>query len=136
MARPRSGAERRRHALALLESESDVWVATADAGGRVCQIPLSFAWDGTVLVLSTPTASATGRNLAAGGRARIALGATRDVVLIEGTVAAYSAAEVPAVYADGDRYGYYAVTPVKVRAWREENELEGRTLMRGGAWLC
>jgi hypothetical protein len=106
-------------------------------------------WDGTVLVLSTPTANATGRNLAAGGQARIALGATRDVVLIEGTARAYCTAEVPAAYADrfaakakwdprgedGDRYGYYAVTPVKVQAWREENELKGRTLMRDGAWL-
>ena len=149
MAQPRSGAERKQHALALLESETDVWVATARAGGQVCQIPLSFVWDGAVLVLSTPTASATGRNLAAGGRPRIALGGTRDVVLIEGTAQAYSAAEVPAAYADafaakvkwdprgedGDRYGYYTLTPVKVQAWREENELRGRTLMRDGAWL-
>lgn len=149
MAQPRSGAERKQHALALLGSEPDVWVATADAGGRVCQIPLSFAWDGAVLVLSTPGASPTGRNLAAGGRVRIALGATRDVVLIEGTARAYGAAEVPAALADafaakaqwdprgeeGNRYGYFTVTPVKVQAWREENELKGRTLMRDGAWL-
>jgi hypothetical protein len=149
MAQPRSGAERRRHVLELLESEMDAWVATADAGGRVCQIPLSFRWDGEVLVLSTPTASATGRNLAAGGQVRIALGTTRDVVLIEGSVRVYTAAEVPAAYAEGfaakvkwdprgeggGRYGYYLVSPVKVQSWREENELRGRTLMREGAWL-
>jgi len=25
--------------------------------------------------------------------------------------------------------------PEQIQAWREENELAGRTLMRGGAWL-
>ena len=145
----RGGAERKQHVFELLGSEHDVWVATADAEGRVCQIPLSFAWDGSVLVLSTPTASATGRNLAASGRARIALGSTRDVVLIEGAVRAYAGREVPSGYAeafaaklewdprgeDGERYGFFTVTPVTVRAWREENELKGRTLMRDGGWL-
>jgi DNA-directed RNA polymerase specialized sigma24 family protein len=28
-----------------------------------------------------------------------------------------------------------AVQDTLVQAWREENELAGRTLMRGGAWL-
>jgi hypothetical protein len=91
----------------------------------------------------------TGRNLAGGGRVRIALGGTRDVVLIEGRVAAYPAESVPAGYAEafaaklvwdpreepGGGYGYYVVTPVRVQAWREANELKGRTLMREGVWL-
>lgn len=149
VAAARSGPERKRHALELLESEQDVWVASADAQGGVCQIPLSFVWDGSVLVLSTPLESPTGRNLAGNGRVRIGLGGTRDVVAIEGTAVAYPAQEVPPGFADAfaaklvwdprkeprGGYGFYVVTPVRVQAWREENELKGRTLMREGAWL-
>ena len=32
-------------------------------------------------------------------------------------------------------YAFFQVTPVRIQAWREENELKGRTLMREGAWL-
>lgn len=151
VAPPRSGPERKAHVLELLESERDAWVATADAQGEVCQIPLSFAWDGEVLILSTPSGSVTGRNLAASGRVRLALGGTRDVVLIEGAVRTYPGGEVPDAHGDafaakhvwdprkdtssaGD-YAFFVVTPVRLQSWREENELKGRTLLRDGAWL-
>ena len=150
VAPPRSAAERKAHVLELLEAERDAWVATADAVGEVCQIPLSFAWDGAALVLSTTPESVTGRNLASTGRVRIALGGTRDVVLIEGSVVTHSGAQVPAGPADlfaakhvwdprkdsGGRYAYFIVTPVKIQSWREENELKGRTLLRDGQWLA
>jgi len=147
---PRSAAERKAHVLELLESEPDAWIATASAQGEVCQIPLSFAWTGTVLVLSTSAESVTGRNLASTGRVRIALGGTRDVVLIEGSVrSTHSGEEVPDEFADpfaakshwdprkdtSGHYAYFVVSPVKVQSWREENELKGRTLMREGEWL-
>ena len=146
---PRSALERKQHVLELLAAERDAWVATADARGEVCQIPLSFSWDGAVLTLSTPAGSVTGRNLTASGRVRIALGGTRDVVLVEGTVRTYSRTEVPAALADAfaarhvwdpradssAEYAYYVVSPVKVQSWREANELRGRTLMRDGRWL-
>jgi hypothetical protein len=32
-------------------------------------------------------------------------------------------------------YAFFEVAPVRIQAWREENELKGRTLMREGAWL-
>ena len=146
---PRSAAERKEHVLELLESEEDAWVATASPQAEVTQIPLSFAWTGSVLILSTPAESPTGRNLAGSAAVRIALGATRDVVLIEGRVRAYGAARVPAELADlfaakihwdpreetGREYAFFEVEPVKVQSWREENELKGRTLMREGQWL-
>jgi hypothetical protein len=146
---PRSAEERKEHVLELLTTEADAWVATADAHGEVCQIPLSFLWDGAALTFSTLAGSVTGRNLADTGRVRIALGGTRDVVLIEGAVRAYfSRAEVPATLADAfagkhdwdprtdsdGEYAYYVVSPVKIQSWREANELKGRTLMRDGAW--
>lgn len=148
---PRSAAERKEHVLELLESEADVWVATAGAGGEPLLIPLSFAWTGTALVLSTPAGSPTGRNLAANGKARIALGGTRDVVLIQAAVRTYSGTEVPDELADpfaakhtwdprkdssaSGAYAFFEATPVRIQSWREENELKGRTLMRAGAWL-
>jgi hypothetical protein len=147
----RSGPERKAHALELLAQEEDVWVATADAHGTVCQIPLSFAWNGSALILATTSGSVTGRNLAETGQVRIALGGTRDVVLIEGTVRTYPAGEVPDEHGDAfaaklvwdprkdssstGGYAFFVVTPVRVQSWREENELKGRTLMRDGAWL-
>ena len=30
---------------------------------------------------------------------------------------------------------FFRIVPDRIQAWREVNELTGRTLMRGGAWL-
>lgn len=32
-------------------------------------------------------------------------------------------------------YAYFRIVPDRVQAWREVNELPGRTLMRAGAWV-
>jgi hypothetical protein len=32
-------------------------------------------------------------------------------------------------------YVFLVLRPVRVQAWREANEIAGRTLMRGGTWL-
>jgi hypothetical protein len=145
---PRSPAERRRDTEHRLEHDVDLWVATASPDGLPHLVPLSFDWDGRTLLLSTPLSSPTGRNLAAGGAVRLALGHTRDVTLVEGTT------EVVAMDAlaldQGDRfaartgfdprtsgpaYRWFRVTPRRVQAWREVDELAGRELMRDGRWL-
>ncbi|MBX6766926.1 MAG: pyridoxamine 5'-phosphate oxidase family protein, partial [Actinomadura rubrobrunea] len=108
----------------------------------------SFDWDGESLPLATPTDSPTGRNLAATRVARLALGHTRDVTMIEGEV---EVLEIDALPRDrGDRfaartgfdprapatpYRWFRVVPRRIQAWREENELAGRELMRDGRWL-
>ena len=61
-------------------------MATASAAGAPYLVPLSFDWDGDALILTTPTDSPTGRNLAATRTVRLALGLTRDVVIIDGDV--------------------------------------------------
>ncbi|MEV3926277.1 hypothetical protein [Actinomadura coerulea] len=33
-------------------------------------------------------------------------------------------------------YRWFRVTPRRIQAWREENELNGRELMRDGHWLA
>lgn len=144
---PRDPATRRRDTVARLESDVDVWVATA-RGDVPHLIPLSFLWDGARLLLATPDGSVTARNLRATGRARLTLGTTRDVVVIEGTAESLPVAAVPAATADAfaartgfdprrstARMAFIWITPRRIQAWREENELPGRELMRDGAWL-
>ncbi len=141
--------QRTRDTLDRLEHDVDAWVATADgASGTPYLVPLSFLWDGTALLVATPASSPTARNLRATGRVRLGIGPTRDVVLIEGTAHPLTATEVSHELADAfaakagfdprtltSAYLYVRIEPRRVQAWREENELEGRELMRDGRWL-
>src|SRR6516165_2393143 len=82
---PRSPQRRKQDTLGRLKSDVDAWLATADAGGTGYLVPLSFLWDGTGVIVSTPRASTTGRNLSRGGRIRVGIGQLRDVTMIDGT---------------------------------------------------
>jgi Pyridoxamine 5'-phosphate oxidase len=143
----RSRSQRRSDTLAKLRSEVDLWVASADETGNAYLVPLSFYWDGSTLTIATPRASRTARNLIRAGGARVALGPTRDVVIIDGRVEVIpiggdARLEDEHAKATGfdprtltEEYVYLRITPTEIQAWREANELEGRQLMRGGAWL-
>ena len=146
---PRSRAERRRDTEQRLGRDVDIWVASASADGAPHLVPLSFDWDGEALLVATPTASPTGRNLAASGSARLALGHTRDVSMIEGDVEVLEIDALPQEH--GDRfaersgfdprslatpYRWFRITPRRIQAWREVNELPDRELMRDGRWLA
>ncbi|MEU7057183.1 pyridoxamine 5'-phosphate oxidase family protein [Streptomyces sp. NPDC046197] len=145
----RPARQRKLDTLHRLEHDVDAWVATAgDRGAAPYLVPLSFLWDGATLLVATPAASTTGRNLLATGRARIGIGPTRDVVLVEGTVVAVPPAELPEEDAEvfagktgfdprrlATPYLYFRILPQRVQAWREADELEGRELMRDGRWL-
>ena len=146
-AAPRSRAHRKQETIGRLEGDVDVWVATA-RGDIPHLIPLSFLWDGTRLLLATPDASVTARNLRATGRARLTLGTTRDVVVIEGTAESLPLAAVAPAVADAfaartafdprqsaARMAFIWIRPRRIQAWREEGELAGRELMRDGVWL-
>lgn len=148
-AAPRSREQRRQDTLARFENDVDLWVATADpASGTAHLIPLSFDWDGTTLLVATPQSSPTGRNLRATGKARLGIGTTRDVVIVDGTVDTITRPELPVEVGDAfavrtgfdprtldTTYLYFRVRPVRIQAWREVNEIEGRDLMADGAWL-
>ncbi|WP_432967594.1 pyridoxamine 5'-phosphate oxidase family protein [Dactylosporangium sp. CA-233914] len=144
----RTRAQRRRDSEARLAGDVDAWVASASPDGVPYLVPLSFDWDGEALIVATAADSPTGRNLAATRVARVGLGPTRDVSMIEGTVEVLEMDELPR--AAGDRfagrsgfdprqlsthYRWFRITPRRVQAWREENKLRGRLLMRDGAWL-
>ncbi len=146
---PRTTAQRKRDTLQRLKQGVDAWIATADsASGTPYLVPLSYLWDGQTLLIATPAASPTSRNLQATGQVRIGLGPTRDVVLIVGTAQPLDAADIPAELGDAfaaqtgfdpreltTPYRYFRITPVRIQAWREADELEGRELMQGGEWL-
>jgi len=149
MAEPRSTTERQRDTLARLGGDTDVWVATADpATGTPFLTPLSFLWDGDTILLATPATTRTGANLISAGRVRLGLGLTRDVTIIDGmvtdimstdaipaeTAAAFAAATGFDPREESGDYRYFRIRPDRVQAWREANELAGRTLMRDGAW--
>lgn len=146
---PRTRQQRMQDTLHRLEADVDAWIASADPQtGAPYLIPLSFLWDGDTLLFSTPAASPTGRNLRASGLARIGIGPTRDLVLIEGTVRTLTPEELTPQLGDAfatktgfdprtlrSPYLYFRVRPQRIQAWRESNELTGRDLMRDGQWL-
>src|SRR5205823_6609068 len=82
---PRPSERRKADTLAKLSAPAaDVWVATASAaGGRPHLVPLSLAWVGERIVLALAVDSPTARNLTATGTARLGVGPTRDVVMID-----------------------------------------------------
>jgi Pyridoxamine 5'-phosphate oxidase len=143
----RSLAQRLEDTRRRLDDDVDAWVATA-AGDTPYLAPLSFLWDGETFLVATPEAGRTGRNLAATGRARLGIGLVRDVVLVEGTVEGLAREDIPDDVgarfaaktgfdprAEATRFRYFRIRPRRIQAWREANELEGRDLMRDGAWL-
>jgi hypothetical protein len=153
-AEPRSAAVRKVNTLAKLEAiGEDVWIASASlsaAGQPVAHVvPLSLAWIDERVVLALEATSQTARNVLEQRRARLALGPTRDVVIIDAVLdrsvhVKDAPAELAERYAhqadwdprsEGEGYIYLLLRPERIQAWREANELRGRTLMRNSAWL-
>jgi hypothetical protein len=126
---------------------ADCWVATSGKDEPYL-VPLTLAWFEERIILATARRSPTARNLAAHGRARVGLGPTRDVVLIEAelaeTIPVASSREVGEAYARqndwdpreaGESYVFLVLRPTKIQAWRELNEIPDRLLMRDGVWI-
>jgi hypothetical protein len=146
---PRSRTQRKADTLAKLSAPAaDAWVASA-GGDDPYLVPLSLAWLDERAVVAVDAASRTARNIAARGEARLGLGPTRDVVMIDATLErtvpvaeAGALADGYAGQADWDPreagvgdYVYLVLRPTRVQAWREADELPGRLLMRQGQWL-
>lgn len=145
---PRSLAQRKADTLALLENEEDAWIATAGTDGIAHLVPLSVWWDGEVLTMTTTASAPTARNAGASRQARVAFGDTRDVVVIDTAVETIPVPDAPESVTSGfvahtgwnpeDNDGdwvYLRLTPRRVQAWREADEIDGRTIMRDGCWL-
>jgi hypothetical protein len=154
MPQPRNRTQRKADTLARLGSAAvDVWVATASTGpgGEPLPylVPLSLAWLDGRAVIAVEERSRTARAILSQRVARLGVGPTRDVTVIDAVLEeAVPVADAPdriaagyAAQADwdprdaGDGYVYLVLRPERVQAWREADELPGRTLMRDGAWL-
>ena len=141
----RSREQRKADTLAKLAAPVlDAWVATDGPN----LVPLTLGWFEERLIAATDRSSPTARSLISTGKARIGLGPTRDVVMIDAVLErwlpATEAAEIGEAYAGqsdwdprtaGPSYIFLILRPDRIQAWREANEIPGRTLMRDGAWL-
>lgn len=133
--------------MTALESEQDVWVATADGDGRPHLVPLSLCWDGERLILQVRRYSRTARNAISSGQARVAVGTTRHVVVIDAAVTwtpVVDSPEIAALYQERTRWDvsrhaahcvFLLLAPQRIQAWRELSEFGERTLMSNGRWI-
>ena len=138
---------RKQDTLHRLVHDVDAWVATADPDGTPYLMPLSFWWDGETLLISTAKNNPTARNLRRNPVLQLSLGHTRDVIHITATAEALESGDLTEVEGDAfaekagfdprslPNYLYFRLTPTKIQAWREVNELQDRVLMESGAWL-
>lgn len=145
---PRSTAERVTHAKAMLREGGDAWVATAPAVGAPHLVILSAAWDEAAgdVVFCTEARSRTVEGV---GEARVGLGSTRDVLLLHGTLTLAGSVDDDDATADlftaatgwdprGDarEWVFLRFHPTRALAWREADEIAGRTIMKDGDWLA
>jgi hypothetical protein len=95
-----------------------------------------------------PPSRSRGRNLAATRTVRLGLGHTRDVSMMQGEVEVLEIATPPqqpddwfvartgfSARALATPYRWFRISPRRVQAWRDVNELPDRELMREGRWL-
>jgi hypothetical protein len=151
---PRDRSIRRADTLAALTRRPvDAWVASADLSAdgtpRPYLVPLSLAWFEERIVLALEAGSRTARGIQRHGTARVGVGPTRDVVLIDAVLEkVVSTSDADDALGDGYAarsdwdprtagagYVYLILAPRRIQAWREANELAGRLLMRDGMWI-
>lgn len=145
----RSAAQRKSDAIGKLGKDEDVWVATADDQGIAHLVPLSLCWHDGMVVVAVEARSRTARNASGSGKARLALGPTRDVVMIDAEASVVARQDAgPAITgsyrertgwepgSDGGDWVYVLLKPTRIQVWRDVGEIAGRTVMSGGTWLA
>jgi hypothetical protein len=142
---PRSTIQRRGDALEMLNGGHQLWLSTAAPESGPHVIPVAFVWDGSLITMATFVVSRTAANLRADPRARLALGSTADVVVLDGDVSFVAVDEMDTDTAD--RFAavsydprvtpglvYLRFAPRRIRAWNGFHEFDGRTVMADGRW--
>lgn len=145
MVRPSS--ERASQARKRLETEANVWIASASADGVPHLVPLSLAWIDDLIVVATPSDTPTARNIAANGHARAALDSADDVVLFDTDAQAFEFTDAEATLVDRyiERVGWdprdnpgtwslLVLMPRRGHAWNGPAEITGRTIVRDETW--
>ena len=62
-----------------------MWVATADNHAHAHLVPLSLCWHNDEVIVATEARSRTAQNAKSSSQARLALGSSRDLVMIDAT---------------------------------------------------
>jgi hypothetical protein len=145
----RTTEQRKADAISRLEGDMDVWVATADIHEHAHLVPLSLCWHNAEVLVATEARSRTAQNAKSSGQARLALGLTRDVVMIDASASVIdsNSADPTITNAYRERTGwdpggesgdwvFLLLRPRSVQVWREVDEMVGRTVMRDGNWLA
>lgn len=144
----RSSEERKIDVLRRLEHDKDLWAASADFDGIPHLVPLSFWWNENYLLIATAEKNPTAKNIVKTGYVRVALGRTRDVVLIDASARLLDRGELSMEYGDAyvakcgwdprknKKYRFFRLEPRRVECWREWNEHANRVVMRDGQWLA
>jgi len=150
MSEGRTVEQRKVDTVAALNRQRDLWLATADTGGKPHLIAVSAWWDGNHVVIATTAASRSARNLDATGIARLALGSPEDVIVIDASVAdrakVHNAdAQVATGFSSAvgwdprdinDNWVFFRLRPARIQAYRGYDELQGRDVMLVGRWLA
>lgn len=146
----RSTNRRYADVIMRLEEDDDLWVATAGPNGAPHLVPLSLCWHDGAVIVAVPRSSPTAENIRRSGLARLAVGHTRDVVMIDALGELDEAPDPPDearyeafarrtgwdVRSEAGDYVLIRLTPWRVQAWRNEAEISGRTVMANGAWVA
>jgi len=131
-----------------LEKQGQVWLATAEVGGRPHVIAVSAWWDGTDLVVATSGSSKTARNIAMNPLVTLAGGDPADAIVIQAQMLDSSPAEESAELATGfsramgwdpremDGWMFFRLRPTRIQAFRGYEEIEGRDVMIRSRWLA
>jgi len=139
---------RKADVLAALEKQGQVWLATAEVGGRPHVIAVSAWWDGTDLVVATSGSSKTARNIAMNPLVTLAGGDPADAIVIQAQMLDSSPAEESAELATGfsramgwdpremDGWMFFRLRPTRIQAFRGYEEIEGRDVMIRSRWLA
>ncbi len=144
----RTSCERADHTRRRLETEPNVWLATASPDGDPHLVPLSLAWIDDQIVVATPSDTITAKNAAANGRGRATLDSADDVAIFDVAidVVDYRTADRTLIggyvtrvgWDPGDNDGEWSLlilTLLRGQAWNGPGEMAGRTIIRDGAWL-
>ena len=133
---------------AKLAAGGDAWLATSGPAGPHL-VPLSLAWDSDSgeLLFCTEQRSVTARNIASEPAVRVGLGPTRDVLMIDGTARTTGAVQDDASSAsifhektgwdprhDSGDWIFIRVALSRMQAWRDVDEIAGRTILVDGTW--
>ncbi|MFP5021549.1 pyridoxamine 5'-phosphate oxidase family protein [Pseudonocardia phyllosphaerae] len=146
MIAPRPLDDRISAARRRLSDTHQLWLASGGSGGPH-MIPVAFVYDDGQIVTATAERSRTVANLRESQRARLALGTTDDVVMVDASLERFeTVSEISQPVADRfaavshdprhmPGYLYIRLCPTRIQVWNGYHEFAGRTVMLAGNWL-